>query len=524
MKKLVFIATLLSFSYCSFGQDFIDNALLFSRSQPSGSARVQALGGSHVSIGGDYSAGLINPAGLGMYNRSEFTISPGLSNSEVTSTYFGNRSSATKTNFNLPGISIVFHHSTGNESGFLGGSFGISMSRTNNFNRQFRYSGENSENSIVDYFIDDAAGLDPESMLWNQGSEPGDYFTTLTGLAYNTYLIEDYVDVVNGREQYLYRSVLSPLPEENGLPAEVRTIDQREFSESKGSQNQWSISYGANVSDKFFVGATIGVTSIRYKIQQNFRESNFRYNIDTDYTPINNFETKETYDIHGTGVNFSLGAIYRPVDFLQIGASIVTPTFNRITDEYTARIDSRWNYYGNPDEPSFPPQRDVYEHFEDIPVISDYNLRTPLKISTGATLISKFGFITGSVEFVNYNKARYNNEYSDNFDPENQAIRAAYQKVVNYRVGAEYRYDIFRVRAGYNYMADPYANDSDLDRSIKSFSGGLGVRLNSFFIDAGAVFSSTEGLRSPYSSSFESPVAYQKFKNSNYVLTVGFTF
>src|SRR5690606_17191171 len=115
--------------------------------------------------------------------------------------YLGNRSSSNKSTFNLPGLSFVYHHETGQETGFLGGSFGISMSRTNNFNRQFSYSGENSENSIIDYFIDDAAGLDPESMLWNQGSAPGDYFTTLTGLAYNTYLIEDYIGVVNGREQ-----------------------------------------------------------------------------------------------------------------------------------------------------------------------------------------------------------------------------------------------------------------------------------------------------------------------------------
>jgi hypothetical protein len=339
--------------------------------------------------------------------------------------------------------------------------------------------------------------------------------------------MEDFIaEDPNGREFYAYRSVLSPVPSEGpGLPAEVRTVRQEEFSESKGSQNQWSISYGANFSDKLFVGAGIGITSIRYKLTQNFRESDFRYSIYENYDPIDNFQTKEIYDIRGSGVNFTIGAIYRPIHFLQIGASLVTPTFHRITDTYTARIDSRWNYFGDPDDLRFPSQSDVSEHFEDIPLISEYNLSTPLRLTTGATLISKFGFISGSVEFVNYSKAKYNNEFSDNFDPENQAVKTAYQPVVNYRVGAEYRYNIFRVRAGFNHMADPFKKEGGIDRSIQSFTGGLGVRFNTFFIDAGAVFSSTEGLRSPYfTNQGEPPLAVQNLKTTNYILTVGFTF
>ena len=149
------------------------------------------------------------------------------------------------------------------------------MTRTNDLNRKLTISGTNSENSMVDYFIDDAYGIDPETMLWRQNQNPGANFTTLTGLAYNNFLIDDYIvqdengnDVLlpNGRPLYAYRSVLSPLPAEPGFPAEVRTVDQEELSESKGSQYQWSISYGANFSDKFFLGAGVGVTSIRYKV------------------------------------------------------------------------------------------------------------------------------------------------------------------------------------------------------------------------------------------------------------------
>jgi hypothetical protein len=62
----------------AFAQGFVENALLFSRTKPGGSARIQAMGGAQVALGGDYSSALSNPAGLGMYNRSEVTFSPAL--------------------------------------------------------------------------------------------------------------------------------------------------------------------------------------------------------------------------------------------------------------------------------------------------------------------------------------------------------------------------------------------------------------------------------------------------------------
>ena len=125
MKKYIFIVTLMSLGSYSFAQDFVDNALLFSRTRPSGSARIQALGGSQVSLGGDYSSALSNPAGLGMYNRSEFTLSLGLTDTNISTDYVGTNTDASKSMFNIPGLSLVYHHETGKEKGFLGGSFGI---------------------------------------------------------------------------------------------------------------------------------------------------------------------------------------------------------------------------------------------------------------------------------------------------------------------------------------------------------------------------------------------------------------
>jgi hypothetical protein len=231
MKHIVFIGFALSVCIQGFSQSFVDNALLFSRTTPGGSARIQALGGAQVSLGGDYSSAFSNPAGLGMYNRSEFTFSPGYSTSNIQSTYAGQTLDENKSKINIPGVSYVFHHESNKQSGFLGGSLGISLTRINDFNEQYRYEGANSQSSIIDYFIDDAYNYDPGEMLVG-----GFDFYNLTALAYNNYLIEDYYDDNN---DLFYGSVLSPLPADAQNPAEVRTVTQSEIVESSGAQNSW---------------------------------------------------------------------------------------------------------------------------------------------------------------------------------------------------------------------------------------------------------------------------------------------
>jgi hypothetical protein len=518
MKKIIFIVTIMSFGLNGFAQDFIDNALLFSRTRPGGSARIQALGGAQTSLGGDYSSGFSNPGGLGMFNRSEFTFTPALNFAKVSSEYLGTTTDESKMNFNIPGLSFVYHHESGKESGFLGGSFSISMNRLNNFNRDFRYTGTNSEHSLIDYFINDADGLDPETMFWPNNGSPGDNFFTLTGLAYNNYLISDN-QLPNG--DYEYRSVLTPLPAEGGLPAEIRTLDQQEISESRGAQTQWSIAYGANFSDVFFVGASVGISSIRYKIRQYFRESNFRFSEDPTYNPLDNFQTDEDYNIRGSGVNLTLGAIVRPIDFLQVGISYATPTYYNIVDNYNARIDSRWNTYDN-GNPNYPDDPEVYELFGQ-PLTSEYNLSTPSRLSGGLTLISKIGFITFDVERSNYSGARYDSNIEADFNSENSSIKAEYDVVYNFRTGAEYRFDKYRVRGGFNYMPDPFSFN-EVDQSIKTISGGLGYRDKKYFLDFAAIFSNTNRSRSPYFVDGPDPIAYQKFTTATYMMTVGFLF
>src|SRR5688572_11471533 len=109
MKGFLLGGMVLLFSIHTLAQSTAETALMFGRVRPAGSARIQAMGGAQTSLGGDYSSALSNPAGLGMFNRSEFTISPGINMAKTSSDYLNNTSSDSKSNFHLPGLSIVFH-------------------------------------------------------------------------------------------------------------------------------------------------------------------------------------------------------------------------------------------------------------------------------------------------------------------------------------------------------------------------------------------------------------------------------
>jgi len=75
-----------------------------------------------------------------------------------TSTYLGNSTNDSKSNFNIPGFSVVFHNDK-NSGKLVSGNFALSFSRTNNFNQNFTYQGLNQDNSLIDYFVEQASGV-----------------------------------------------------------------------------------------------------------------------------------------------------------------------------------------------------------------------------------------------------------------------------------------------------------------------------------------------------------------------------
>ncbi len=493
-------------------QDYAESALLFSRTTPAGSARILGMGGAQTSLGGDFSSAASNPAGLGMFNRSEFTFSLGLTDHQSSTNYSPYPSSTrgmyTESNrsvFNVPAISYVWNMPNDNSETFFGGSLAFSFSRVNDFNRQTIYRGDNEENSIIDYFIDQAWGETTDQFFDN-----GRHVGTPTGLAYFNYLIGP-------------TSIEDPQAPDDEYFTDAGYPFQTEEILVKGASNQWSVSYGGNVKDMFFFGGGIGISSLRYKSTKTFDEDFGR----TTEPSLEALQLTENLEIRGSGFNATLGAIVRPVRFLQFGLSYTTPTFYTLSETYDASMWSRWDdfdYYQDGevilgDNSNNPEKTDL--------VVSDYNFTAPAKLRGGITFLSKYGFITADVEMVNLSGAKYGSRDTYiSFDPENQDIKSVYDKAINYRVGAEFRKNIVRLRAGYAVQGNTFSNQIDADNTVTSFSGGAGVRLKTFYIDLAIIHSkSKEYQYRPYTFFDGSgPAADITDKTLNGLVTVGFTF
>lgn len=501
MQRIVLFLTglLLVGAFGASAQSYVESALTFSRTSPGGSARIQGMASSQTALGGDYSSAYSNPAGLGMFNRSEITFTPALSGYNASSSYLGNRDEASDSRFNIPGVSGVFHFPM-QKSDFVGGSFAISLTRNNDFNQSTFFHGRNSETSIIDSFIDNAYG--GTTAQFDEGSYN---YNTPTGLAYYNYLI--------GPE-----SIIDPSLPNNEYFTDVKGIpDQEESFRTKGASNQWNFAYGANLKDKIFMGLGVGLVSLKYKNER------FYYEGFQDDDVFNNMQLSESLDIRGNGINATLGLIVRPVDFLQIGASFTTPTYYEITETYSANMNTSWknfDYYGDGSKLLNNESAGTDD------VISDYSLTTPMKVSTGVAFLSKFGLITADVDFVNPAKAKYSSNLSGvTFNNENSDIRATFASTINYRVGGEFRYKILRVRAGYGVQGSAYNSSFDLDNSIRTLSGGIGVRIQKFYTDFALINNKGTTYYQPYSF-FDGPgpIADIERTTTTGMITFGFTF
>lgn len=492
LLKLIFISLAsLTLIYDADAQSYAEGAMLFSRNQIGGTARVQAMGGAQTSLGGDVSLAQSNPAGLGMFNRSAVTFSLGMSDYQSNTMYLGNTRSNSKFNLSLPQLGAVFYIAPNEDSKYKGGSFGINVNTTNNYNKRTTLSGV-PDNSIIDYFLEDVDGL-PLSAFEEGGSE----YNSITGLGWFTYL----VDTVDG----FYDSYVLDYPEE-----------QRETNDISGRQTQWSFSYGGNYDDMIFFGAGIGITSFRYSSEKVYEELFPLY----DGALLDRMSLEENLFIDGTGINATMGLTVRPVSLFQVGMSYTTPTRYNVNDNWDANMETVWTNNSYPGTGEV--LGSVYE--ETALIVSDYSLTSPSKFNVGgAVFIGKYGFLTADFERINYGGSRLSSrDFSMEID--NEEINSVFGATNNYRLGAEFRMDIFRVRGGYSIQGDPYKNNELFDSTINSISGGIGIRTKSFFADLAVVNSTTESGYFPLIINGEGSFASTDSKMINGMITVGFNF
>ncbi|HEY9195815.1 MAG TPA: hypothetical protein VIM77_06105, partial [Mucilaginibacter sp.] len=279
-----------------------------------------------------------------------------------------------------------------------------------------------------------------------------------------------------------------------------------------GGQSEVNLAFGANYSNKLYIGLGVSLTDIRYNSYSVFNE-NGNANILVGSTPTDvGFNSNFVQDqvTKGSGGNVKLGVIYKPVNALRLGFTFTSPTFYTIDDSYVESLNTK---FGNGSS------------FNNGPVEYplSYNLRTPLKLTGGAAVfIGKYGFISGDIDYIDYTTTHISSNDSYSADYDNGNIKALYRSTINARVGAEARLNsMFYLRGGYAIQGSPLKeNGSDL----KTVTGGIGVRFGNYFVDATYAHLSGNQTVYPYEIGASSPAAALKKTNNNAFLTLGYSF
>jgi long-subunit fatty acid transport protein len=502
-NKIAKIAFVMALPFTLMAQNETD-VLRYSNTVFGGTARMQGIAGAQIALGADVGSAANNPAGLGLFRKSEFTFSPGLSFWNSQSDFLGTNSFEQRTNFHIPNFGVVFTgmKDVDNEDDFRGGAFAISFSRLNNFNGRYYYEGKNNKNSFGDYLVEKANGTDFSVF---DKEYVNDEVTSIPSMAWSAYMLNP----ANDSTSTLYKAY---------GPSDT-TKYQSDYIDMKGAQNQWDFAYGFNLKDKIFIGAGLGIVGVRYSQIREFTETDST-NTMPDFKQVT---FSDEFNVRGSGVNFKIGAIFRPVDWVRIGVNLQTPTYLSLREDFSTGMSTKF-------DSSFFTNQKQFE-VNALPGSFEYTINTPARAGLGmAFFLKKYGFISTDIEYVSYNTAAISASRSlggkNVFRNVNNSINRNFASTVNFRIGAEARYEMFRFRLGMAYYGDPYVTRVDkVDRSRMFITGGFGVRTQDMFFDLALIKSAYNVTTTPYVlNSGAQPTAFITNNLTSVVATIGFLF
>ena len=482
MQRLLLtgISVLLSCS-AVFAQNEQD-ALRYSRIGFGGSTRFTSMAGAFGAVGADLSCLSQNPAGLGLYHKNEITFTPSFYNNKITSTYYDSTTSDSRFNlrFDNFGFAITNKSQGTEEEGWQAVSMGISYNRYASFQSDYIMAGR-SNTSLLDMWKKTAAGTGPSEL---------DQFNE--GLAWNTWLLNN---AIGDTTQYT-----DTIPDGDAL-YHSKTVTMR------GGMGEWIFGVGGNYSNKFYVGASIGIPQVRYEETDRYTEKEVNDTTsDFDYMEFN-----QSLYTKGRGFTLKVGAIYRPVDMVRIGFAFHTPTYLKLSDTYGADMSSVIG--GTP------------RSFEAPTGNFTYSIRTPMRmIGSLAFIFGKNGMLSADYELVDYSEAHLKSAtYA--FADANANVQAKYKAASNIRVGAEMRLLPFILRGGFAFYGSPYNEGVENTDAKLYITGGVGYRDpgDQFYVDLGLITTSEKSNYYFYDQSLTAPV-HNVSKVVNVVFTCGFRY
>ena len=456
---------------------------MFNYSQQShtfGTARSAAMAGAMTSLGGDMSSMSINPAGLGMYRTNEAVLTPmiGVSRS-VNNAPSYEKNNATR--FSMSNFGVVFkaYESTGK---VVAVNVGFGYNRLADFNYRTSFYNLEAQSSISGVF---ARQLQQSGMSSDSFYDSNDYFDWWridpkywgAALGYRCGLVYD-------KDKEGNPTTWAP-----DMYGTSPSVDQYTTLESKGSLGEYAFSFGMNIDNKLYIGATLGLHSIYHHRKLYYGE---QYGYKAEDRPIDKelryFNYNQTSTIDGSGVNFKVGVTYRPIKGLRLGVAFHTPTLYSLDYSYQAAMLSNVvdNQTGRPITPDPEAMTEVWR--DNGP--NSWNFSSPARLLLGASyMFGNMAIISVDYERDWYNSIRtkktpvgkgvYNDFFKEYFKGSNTV-----------RVGAEIKpIPILALRAGYCFNGSMVKDvktliySSPITYQTQYATAGVGMSWGFIFVD-----------------------------------------
>ncbi len=531
-----------------------------------GTARAMAMGGAFTSLGADLSAMKLNPAGLGMYRQGDVAITPivDISRAETPRGLAPSRNlpmgSNSQTRFALGNLGAVFNLYEGLGS-VLSVNLGVGYNRLADYNYDYSFEtrGSNRAASLADAL---SVQLEAGGATLNRENQ-----ITMNGL--RDYRIDPFFwPAVAGYKSFLVDC------NDNGIwyPGEIgnnATIDGGASVRSRGSAGEFDIAMGANINNRLYVGATVGILSISQRREIYYGEG-YSYNgangyndstdpsqvaVDADGKRLDNVMQSmglmQAVDVEGAGVNLKLGVVYRPVDGLRLGFAFHTPTWYYLDRTYQLSMATRSLGPTDADKGDFRPHENlastVSDRIEDSGD-SQWRFASPARMLFGASYtLGRVAIFSVDYERTWYNGIRVKNTpytpYRQSEGDFKRDFKHYFKGANTIRAGVEVR-PVQRValRAGYGHTGSMLRDEATIlsspaVRESSYYTAGAGVRLGrrqAVYLDLAYCY--TKSKTTPYmlfygnkyasagNEIYESGRYVTDFADHTLALTVGFRF
>lgn len=564
MKKLCISLLTVSMAPCALMAQSATDAYNISQSELRGTARFMSMAGAFGALGGDLSSLSQNPGGIGIYRSHEIGITFDIDRMSSKSTGNGYSNTDNSLKFYVNNVGAVASINLNNSTmPFL--NLGFTYNRAANFRRTYSGDISNLPISLSNYIagVANSWHLNENDLKVNGAYDP--YNSTnipwISILGYDSYLITPEGD--------------PDMPQWYGQYGRGTSGSGRFSVEEKGSQDEYNIVIGGNINNIVYWGMNFDITTIDYRISSLWGEDlqdAYVYNENSGNVEQgwSRFSLKNQYSVNGTGFNYQLGVIVRPIQELRLGLAFHTPTYYQLTENF---YNEKVKY-----ESQFQSGEAVTNN--GIPSYNNINFRSPLKlIASVAGVIGSNCIISADYEWQQYSKMKYsysNGGYSygddywwdDFYDPwyykskaapgitpasynddpvtfTNNSIAEIYQNTNTFRIGAEYRVlPAFSLRAGYSYTSSPVTSSAKdhitdvpgagtmtnyrLDNATNYVTAGCGYRYKGFYADLAYVYKHQTSDYFPFSPDpsdpMSAPNAHLSFNSSQIVMSVGVKF